>query len=57
MKTVKKQSLCYGSNCCPEARVNEDGSVSLVEGVFTMTIRKESAEILAKLLVEQGYLV
>jgi len=55
MDRIKIKSLCYGNSCCPEASINSDGSVTLTEGVFCLTIQRESAEILTELLLEAGY--
>ena len=46
---------CSGNGCCPDAVINSDGSVILREGVFTLRLEKTSAEKLARLLIEHGY--
>jgi len=53
---MHKTSLdCSGNGCCPDAEINEDRSVTLSEGTFSLVLRPESAEKLARFLIEQGY--
>lgn len=45
-------SLCGGSNCCPEARVEADGSVTVREGVFCVRYTPEQWAALARIVDE-----
>lgn len=47
---------CAGGGCCPDAVISKDRSVTLTEGVFSMTLMPKSAAMLARLLEEHGYL-
>lgn len=46
---------CAGGGCCPDAVVNADGSVTLTEGTFALTLKETSVSELARLLIEHGY--